>query len=117
MNIDELLRTLRSAPGELMFQTVIDTIDAHYAYAPTTFGNGVDGDRVVNAAGSNEGSCRVFAFAQLNGLNEAETLACFAQHYRDVLKTPDGSDHANIRTFMRHGWSGIAFEGTALRAK
>jgi HopJ type III effector protein len=41
----------------------------------------------------------------------------FAEHYQAVLKTPDGTDHQNIRQFMLHGWEGIVFEGHALIAK
>jgi len=57
------------------------------------------------------------AFGQLQGLSEQQTLACFGEHYRKVLATPGETDHANIRTFMRHGWAGIRFDGAALQAK
>ncbi|MFT3929776.1 MAG: HopJ type III effector protein [Spongiibacteraceae bacterium] len=117
MSIPTLLKRLRNAPESVEFPRVIETINAHYEYTPTRFTNGVGADCVVNAAGTNEGSCRVFAFAKLNDLSEAETLALFGQFYRDVLDTPDGTDHANIRTFMRHGWQGIRFETAALKAK
>ena len=117
MSIPSLLKRLRSAPESIEFPRVLETINAHYEYLPTHFTNGIDADCVTNAAGTNEGSCRVFAFARLNHLNEAETLACFGQFYRDVLNTPDGTDHANIRTFMRHGWRGIHFSGPALKKK
>jgi hypothetical protein len=117
MGIAELLEQIRRAPQSITFPHVIEIIDAHYDYAPTQFINGRGDDCVVNAAGTNEGSCRIFAFAQLNNLNEAETLACFGQFYRDVLNTPGGADHANIRTFMRYGWKGIKFEGAALTTK
>lgn len=117
MSIPTLLKRLRSAPESIEFPRVIETINAHYEYTPTHFTNGLGADRVVNATGTNEGSCRIFAFAQLNHLNEAETLACFGQFYRDVLATPNGRDHANIRSFMRHGWQGIHFSGPALKKK
>jgi hypothetical protein len=66
-------------------------------------------------AGSNEGSCKIFAFAKLNNLSDAQTLACFGHFYRhDVQGNPDGTDHANIRTFMRHGLSQVQFDGDAL---
>ena len=117
MSIPELIQQLRMRPAAVVFQQVIDTINANYAYTPAAFCNGIGDDCVASAAGSNEGSCRIFAFAKLNALNEAETLACFGEHYRAVLNTPDGSDHANIRTFMRYGWKGIAFGGSALQSK
>lgn len=117
MSIPTLLKRLRSAPESVEFSRVIETINAHYEYTPTRFTNGIGADCVINAAGANEGSCRIFAFAKLHDLSEAETLALFGQFYRDVLATPDGTDHANIRTFMRHGWQGIHFEIAALQAK
>ena len=117
MSTAKLIRRLRSDPESIVFSHIIETINAHYEYTPTRFTNGIGDDCVVNATGANEGSCRIFAFAQLNHLNEAETLACFGQFYRDVLATPSGTDHANIRTFMRHGWQGIRFGGVALKPK
>ena len=53
----------------------------------------------------------------LPDLNQADTLALFAEHYAAVLATPDGTDHQNIRQFMQNGWNGIKFEGTALVVK
>ena len=117
MSTAKLIQRLRSAPESIVFSHIIETINAHYEYTPTRFTNGIGDDCVVNAAGANEGSCRIFAFAQLNHLSEEETLACFGQFYRDVLATPSGTDHANICTFMRHGWPGIRFDGIALKPK
>lgn len=117
MTIDELILEIRHQPDNIDFQQVIATINANYAYQATSFCNGIGTDRITNAAGANEGSCRIFAFAQLHGLSATETLACFGQFYRDVTATPDGTDHANIRTFMRHGWAGISFDGAALSPK
>jgi len=115
MTIEELIKQIKSQPEKVEFDQVIDAIDDHYEYTPTHFTNGQGHDLVNNLPGSNEGSCKIFAFATLNGLNEAETLACFGKYYReDVLNHPEGNDHANIRTFIRHGWSGIQFEGTVL---
>lgn len=118
MTIDAFLRKLHAQPETIEFSEVMDLINARYHYTPTAFRNGGDGDVVSNAAGTNEGSCRLFAFARANDLDEQQTLACFGKFYReDVLGNPAGSDHANIRTFMRHGWKGIVFEGEPLRAK
>ncbi|MCP5162307.1 MAG: HopJ type III effector protein [Hahellaceae bacterium] len=114
---NELITRLRTHPDEVEFTEVMATINAHYTYTPTRFCNGAGDDLVVNEAGTNEGSCRIFAFARLNQLSAAETLACFGAYYReDVLKHPDATDHANIRTFIRHGWTGIRFDGEALHA-
>lgn len=105
-------------PGSVSFQKVIAHIDVHYYYTPNSFDNGEGDDCVNNAAGTNEGSCKIFSFAQLAGLSAEETLACFGDYYRnDVLNHPDGQDHTNIRTFMRHGWAGIHFQGSVLVAK
>ncbi|MFC6669056.1 HopJ type III effector protein [Marinobacterium aestuariivivens] len=97
----------------LDFEDSMAVIQANYDYQPTAFDNGP----VHNDAGQNEGSCKIFAFAKLNGLDQARTLACFGRFYRDVLNTPDGIDHGNIRAFMASGWDGIRFDGEALTAK
>jgi hypothetical protein len=110
-----LLARLRRDPEAVEFEQVQDVIKSHYRYTASAFRNGVADDYVDNAAGSNEGSCRIFAFAKLHGLDKAQTLACFGRYYRnDVLGNPQGTDHANIRTFMRHGLEGISFAGVAL---
>lgn len=115
---DALLRQLRDAPESVRFEDVIDTVNAHYHYTPVRFRNGLGDNAVTNEAGQNEGSCRIFAFAKAVGLGEAETLACFGQFYRDdVLGNPAGTDHANIRSFMRDGWAGVVFDGEALAPK
>lgn len=91
-------------------------IDDNYSYVATRFSNGLDDDRLVNEAGQNEGSCKIFAFAKLHDLDVQQTLHCFGRYYRnDVLSNPAGDDHLNIRNFMKHGWNGIHFDGEALR--
>ena len=116
--LDKLLARLKNNPEEIDFQAVITTIAENYDYTPTQFSNGLEHDRIINHAGENEGSCKIFAFAQLHGLSEHETLACFGRYYRqDVLQHPQATDHLNIRTFMRHGWSGIQFGNPPLALK
>ncbi|WP_434340964.1 HopJ type III effector protein [Motilimonas cestriensis] len=118
MSIAELISQLKNQPNSIEFNDVMAVIEANYDYSPTEFSNGADNDLVVNAAGTNEGSCRLFAFAQLNLLDQAQTLALFGRFYReDVLQNPEGNDHGNIRNFIKYGWSGIRFQGTALVAK
>lgn len=96
------------------FQESLAAIAEHYDYTPTRFVNGP----LTNEAGTNEGSCKLLYFARLHGLAEEQTLELFGDYYRkDVLGNPDGSDHANIRNFMRHGWGGVAHEGVALKPK
>ena len=112
MNKDTLLAALDA--GSAQFTDVIEYIDTNFDFTPTAFRNG----DTHNAANSNNGSCKIFAFALREGLSEQATLQAFGDYYRiDVLQHPDGDDHANIRNFMRSGWTGIAFEGEALTAK
>lgn len=104
----------KAQQGSLSFAETIAFIEAHYHYQPVRF---VNGD-VVSEAGKNEGSCKIFAFGQLNQLPEAELLQCFGDYYRvDVLQNPAGTDHANIRQFMQTGWSGISFDQEPLAPK
>jgi len=113
--LDSLLQKIKAAPETVAFQDVIAVVDKYYNYSPTQFKNGKAEDGIINKAGENEGSCKVFSFAKLHGLDESQTLQCFGQYYReDVLANPDKADHANIRNFMKYGWSGISFEGSAL---
>jgi hypothetical protein len=116
LSIDSLLASISQQPGP-SFQDTMAVIAAHYHYTPTAFRNGIAAP-IVNAAGSNEGSCKLFAFAQLQQLSVADTLALFGDYYRmDVLQHPEGNDHQNIRRFMQDGWAGIAFDGEALQAR
>lgn len=118
VTITQLLSQLANTSETVNFSQVIDVIHAHYDYTPTRFTNGEGESRVINEAGSNEGSCKIFAFAQLQGLDAEKTLNCFGDYYReDVLQNPEGSDHANIRNFMRFGWDGISFDNPALAIK
>ncbi len=114
MEIDTFLSKIKE--GErVAFTDTMHLIDEHYHYQPVAFTNGPGGDRIANPAGSNEGSCKIFAFAKLQGLTEAGTLALFGDYYwHDVLENPDGDSHANIRTFIRYGWKEIRFSGEAL---
>ncbi|GAB1256624.1 HopJ type III effector protein [Aurantivibrio plasticivorans] len=114
MTIDDLLNTVRSKPESVEFTQVMDVIENNYSYTPTSFHNG----ELRNDAGTNEGSCKIFYFAQLNNLSEMETLALFGHYYRDdVMGNPGGDDHGNIRNFILDGWLGIRFEGEALTPK
>jgi len=110
----KFLQTLESAPDSISFDDTISVIDANYDFTPSTFRNG----EMQNEAGQNNGSCKVFSFAGLHRLTPQQTLHCFGSYYRDdVLGHPQGSDHQNIRNFMKTGWAGIAFAGNALTLK
>lgn len=109
-----LSETIKNNPESIQFKEVIAYIDEHYEFTPTAFKNG----NTMNEAGQNNGSCKVFSFARLQGLSGEHTLPLFGEFYReDVLKNPEGTDHQNIRNFMKYGWEGIIFEGEALKKK
>jgi hypothetical protein len=112
MNIEIFLQKLKQSPQTTTFSETIAVIDENYTFTPTVFQNGSQ----QNAAGENSGSCKLVAFAQLQNLSQAETLACFGAFYFDeVLENPEGTNHQNIRNFMKTGWNGIEFEGEALK--
>lgn len=114
MNIDAFIETINENPDSIHFSDTIAVIENNYNFTPTAFKNGL----LKNEAGQNSGSCKLFSFAQLHKLTEAQTLVCFGDYYRvDVLKNPDAQDHQNIRNFIQYGWSGIEFEGNALSKK
>ena len=109
-----LLEQLEKAPETINFKEVIAYIDENYDFTPTKFTNG----NTINEANQNNGSCKVFSFAQLKNLSKEQTLSLFGEFYReDVLKNPDGTDHQNIRNFIEFGWDGISFDGEALKKK
>ncbi len=109
MTIEAFIAKLGSEA--LVFADTMAVIDANYTFTPTQFKNG----DTVNEAGQNSGSCKLFAFAKLQNLSQEQTLACFGEYYRnDVLKNPEGTDHQNIRNFIKYSWQGVAFEGVAL---
>ncbi|MEN9909262.1 MAG: hypothetical protein RLZZ540_2411 [Bacteroidota bacterium] len=111
MSIQAFLEKLKETPELITFPETIAVIEENFNFTPTAFQNG----NTHNATGTNSGSCKLFAFAQLQNLSQAETLACFGAFYRDeVLGDPEGTNHQNIRNFMIHGWDGIQFEGEAL---
>ena len=109
-----LLEQLEKAPETINFKEVIAYIDENYDFTPTKFTNG----NTINEANQNNGSCKVFSFAQLKNLSKEQTLSLFGEFYReDVLNNPDGTDHQNIRNFIEFGWDGISFDGEALKKK
>tara|TARA_R110002167_G_scaffold60822_3_gene171458 strand:- start:186 stop:533 length:348 start_codon:yes stop_codon:yes gene_type:complete len=111
MNPSALILLLRTKPQNIEFNQVIEVITQYYVYHPTCFSNG----GLVNEPGTNEGSCKIFYFAQIHQLSAAETLHLFGDYYRkDVLAHANSNDHGNIRNFMATGWQGIIFAGQAL---
>ncbi len=111
MPLDAFLEKLNTSPETVIFEETMAIIDENYAFNDTAFLNG----DTQNAAGQNNGSCKIFAFGAANNLTKDQTLHCFGDYYRvDVLDNPEADDHRNIRNFMKQGWQGIHFEGEAL---
>ncbi|GGB14097.1 HopJ type III effector protein [Agarivorans gilvus] len=112
-DIASFIEVLTNDPQQVRFEDSIALIDANYDFSPCAFSNGSQ----QNAAGENNGSCKVFAFAQLNQLDKQQTLHIFGQYYQDVLAKPYAEDHQNIRQFIQNGWDGIQFSQAALSEK
>ena len=114
MELELFFNRLETAPETIEFPDVIALINSLYTYIPTGFRN----HEIYNEAGQNTGSCKLFSFARLHELTGEQTLALFGSYYRaDVLRTPEGESHPNIRQFMKTGWDEIEFDGVPLRAR
>lgn len=114
MKIETFKSKLKATPKDIDFLETMEVIDSNYKFTPEAFKNGA----LENAKGENSGSCKLFAFAKLQGLSKEETLACFGQYYFDeVLKDPNGTGHQNIRNFIKTGFEGITFKGKPLKEK
>ena len=122
-HILEALKELSSQEfglANVKFTEVMAKIDELYDHNPQfgySSGVGTDGFETENKAGVNMGSNKVFYFAKMHDFTEEMTLRLFCEHYQDVLDTPDGQSHLNIRSFMKNGWAGVRFEGETLRPK
>jgi heme oxygenase len=101
----------------IAFSETMAIIDTTYHYTPSDFTNGLSAQKISNKAGTNEGSCKLFYFARLHHLTVVQTLSLFGEYYQQVLKTPEGTDHMNIRHFKVDGWSGIWFQQRVLTKK
>ena len=110
-----LLSLLRDRQSEITFPLVMETIDELYEVREVGFSVG----EVVSEPGQNMGTAKILSFARISGLEARTTLNLFGDYYRkDVLESPDGSEHANIRAFMEGGWECVAFpDGLALTPK
>ena len=114
MTLDTLLAAIIESPMSISFTDTMTVIEKYYNFTPTQFSNG----DLINLAGQNNGSCKIFAFGRLNNLSEIQTLSCFGSYYHDhVLNHPNGDDHQNIRNFIISGWQGISFNNLALLKK
>ncbi|WP_298478495.1 HopJ type III effector protein [uncultured Maribacter sp.] len=114
MKIEEFKVKLNNTMAEIEFADTMAVIEENYNFTPTAFTNG----KLKNKAGENSGSCKLFAFATLQGFTVNETLRCFGKFYsEEVLFNLDGDNHQNIRNFMLTGFDGILFDGEALKTK
>ena len=114
MDLITFLQKLKNTPDSIAFSDTMAVIEAMYEFTPAAFKNG----ELMNEPGQNSGSCKLFAFAQLQGFSPQQTLTCFGTYYRDdVLLHPDGTDHQNIRNFMKAGWAGIKFSSSPLKPR
>ena len=114
MNLEQFLSKLKTNPNNIMFSETMCVIEAYYIFSPTAFTNG----ELLNKAGENSGSCKLFAFAKDQNFSKEETLACFGQYYFDeVLNNLTGTGHQNIRNFMKTGFDGLSFDGEPLIKK
>lgn len=114
MTIADFKNKLRNTPSDIGFSDTMRVIEANFEFTPTAFSNG----SLENASGENSGSCKLFAFAKMQGFTKEETLACFGAYYfDDVLKDPNGDGHQNIRNFMQTGMEGLHFDKGALAEK
>lgn len=112
MKLEVYIDKLKKTPSEIEFSETMSVIESNYEFIPTAFKNGA----LQNEAGQNSGSCKLFAFAKLQGFTKDETLACFGQYYFDeVLKDPNATGHQNIRNFMNTGFDGLVFESVPLK--
>ena len=114
MTIQTFKEKLKNTPKTIAFSETMAVIEANYEFTPTAFKNG----ELQNEIGQNSGSCKLFAFAKLEGFTKEETLACFGKfYYEDVLKDPNGNGHQNIRNFINSSFDGLTFEGIPLKEK
>ena len=90
--------------AEVSFEESMAVIDEHYVYIEVPFQNG----DLANAAGENTGSAKILAFGLMTQMTKEQTLGMFGDFYRNLSK--DGSDHMNIRNFIKNGFDGVVFD-------
>ena len=89
---------------QVSFDESITLIDEHYNYFEVPFQNG----DLVNAANENVGSAKILAFGLITQMTKEQTLGMFGDYYRNL--SPDGTDHMNIRNFIKNGFDGVLFD-------
>jgi hypothetical protein len=89
---------------KVSFDESIALIDEHYYYVEVPFSNG----DLTNAANENIGSAKILAFGLITQMTKEQTLGMFGDFYRNL--SADGSDHMNIRNFIKNGFDGVVFD-------
>lgn len=108
-----LLEKINRSPETIKLDEALDAISDAYEFTPVAFSNGP----LINAAGDKVRSCMLYAFGRLHDLSESQMLACFGEHYREVLDDPEGASHMTIRVFIKGGWSGVRHETMPLKSR
>lgn len=108
-----LLERLRREPQTVMLDEALAAIDDAYEFTPVAFANGP----LRNPVGDKVRSCAIYALGRLHNLTVPETLACFGEHYREVLADPQGDAHMTIRVFMQIGWDGVSHAAMPLKPR
>lgn len=111
MSVENFIKQLKEEPAKISFTQTMAMIDENYMFFPVAFTNA----ELVNQAGENNGSCKIFYFGLLHQLLKQQTLNCFGEYYQEVLQDPEGEGHRNIRNFINSGWNGIEFQAAALQ--
>jgi hypothetical protein len=113
MTIQEFKTKLKSNLSAVIFAETMQVIEDYYTFNPTAFTNG----DIINNAGENNGSWKLFVFAMRQEFTKEETLFCFGEYYQTVLEDKNGTSHQNIRNFMKTGFKGLSFKNKALTLK
>lgn len=114
MSLQDFVDRIYADVAQIQFDEAIEAIDANFEFTPVAF---KCGDQ-HNEAGTNIGSCKILSFSHAMNLPESVAVHLFGDYFRrDVAENRDGSDHPNIREFMRLGWRGVQFEKPALKPR
>lgn len=100
------------AHSEHTFAQTLAFIEQHFNYQASGFKFA----QLESNSEQNQGSCKIFALAQLLNLTQAQTLLCFGEHYRHLNNTAQDS-HLNLRQLAKIGRINIEFEHFPLSLK
>ena len=78
MLTNKFLEKMRLSPEPVSSEGTMAAIEQNCQFTETGFSNG----EVKNAAGQNDGSCKIFSPGHLNSLTDEQTLHCFGYLYR-----------------------------------